>query len=588
MQVSLNVLMGRGYDATPSIAIIINKSTYLINAPPLIYRLCIQNGIKLKTISGIFITSHNTYGCGGLQSFYESMKTCSAKYSIFAPADITEYLCHNNAIVDQDSLVQIISSTPEFESLPTLKVTSIEMSNSVSYKVNIDLDDLKFNQAKMKELGLPPGSWISNVRKFGEAVVNGNVVKKEDIFFIQHSHFELLFLDIQDKCDLLKLPSQEEMDKLDVIVHFTPPELFDDDYFSHFQKVKNYCFLNDAIVCLKESFEFYENFTNFDSSLFPPLPQGHIKTHQNLPSNFLSLFSGSILYTNKNFELKQIQSIPIVSCELPRFSIFAFTVIGSCGAYECPKKGCSGYLLHTHQGFVIIDCGNGYLQQLCRKYGPENLEFIMKNLKCIWLSHCHFDHLFGIYDILLYHKKVTGEKLLVCCDPISMSEIENKAAVYGKGDKNFFNLTFNDRKESIQICDVVIQSIETTHCQFSMGCVITFKDGFKIAYTSDMLNDGKFKSAVIHCDLLISEATYTQAKEDRCQVYFHMTNRQAEELQLSLGAKYLIMVHTSNCYSPDDFVTNNENAIYGFDYLCFTNDNIQRVFAANEKVKAKY
>ena len=583
MQVSINAMMGRGYDATPAVALIVNKEIYLFNMPPLIYRACLQNNIKFKMIKAIFLTSNYTYSSGGLQSFIETISACSAKYKIFGPRDLTSYLCHDENIISQDQIYSFISTESSYHS-PTVNIESIEMSKTLSYSINIDIDETKMNSDKMKELNLPSGPWISKVKWEGEATVNGILIKKEDIFFVKHSHFKFLFLDIQNVADLQKVPNEEELQTYDLILHFTPPKLFNDEYFAHFSKSKNYCFLNDPIICLKDANEFYSNFTKTNKLLFPPLIQGHITTlPPNFPPNYTNLISNTTLISNNKFIMNPIKSIPITTCHLPTFNIFAITIIGSGGAYENPTRSCSSYLIHTHHGFILLDCGNGFIQQLKRKYGPEIATQITKEIKCVWFSHHHYDHFLGLNDFLLERRKHTTEDLLICCDPIVTKEIKEKEKLYGK--ENFFHLIFNDRKNLIHVCGVEIQSVETTHCEYSMGCVITFENGKRLAFTGDMLFDGKFSKAVDHCDILISEAIYPQSKMSRCTIYQHMSNSQAEQLQIDLKASYLIMVHTSNAYQPNEFVKSNNNAIYGFDYLCIIDDKIDEIFAAINSTK---
>ena len=585
MQVTINALMGRGYDATPAIALTVNKDIYLFNMPPLIYRACLQNNIKFRMIKAIFLTSNYTYSCGGLQQFFENISTCSTKQTIFGPRDLTAYMIHNESIIGQSKIYSYISTESSYRS-PTINVEKIEMTSSLSYIITIDIEDLKMKSDKMKELNLPPGPWISKVKTEGEMTINGITIKKDDIFFVKHSHFRFLFLDIHDFSDLLKMPSQEELKTFDIIIHFTFPDFFNEKYFNFFTDCKNYCFVNDPLICLKNANEFYSNFTKSNSSLFPPLIQGHITSHPSLPPNFTPFYSNATISSQTNFKLKEIGQMPIITAKLPQFSTFAITIVGSSGAYENPTRSCSGYLIHTHEGYIVIDCGNGFIQQLSRKYGDENVVTIIKDLKCVWLSHCHFDHIIGIYDLLFYRKKLTNSELLICCDPLCEAEIKEKQKIYGKGNENFFHLIFNDRKKIIDVCGIEIKSIGTIHTEFSMGCVMNFKNnGLKLTYTGDMFYDDKFINEVGNCDILISEATYPKDKADRCSVHQHMSNVQAESLQTRLNASYLIMVHTSNLYAPEDYVINNKNAIYGFDYLCIADDKIQEYFDAIRSVK---
>ncbi|XP_065866166.1 tRNAse Z TRZ4, mitochondrial isoform X2 [Euphorbia lathyris] len=52
------------------------------------------------------------------------------------------------------------------------------------------------------------------------------------------------------------------------------------------------------------------------------------------------------------------------------------------------------------KGGLLLDCGEGTLGQLKRRYGVEGADNVVRNLKCIWISHIHADHHTGLARIL--------------------------------------------------------------------------------------------------------------------------------------------------------------------------------------------
>ncbi|WCJ40821.1 tRNAse Z TRZ4 mitochondrial [Euphorbia peplus] len=52
------------------------------------------------------------------------------------------------------------------------------------------------------------------------------------------------------------------------------------------------------------------------------------------------------------------------------------------------------------KGGLLLDCGEGTLGQLKRRYGVEGADDVVRNLKCIWISHIHADHHTGLARIL--------------------------------------------------------------------------------------------------------------------------------------------------------------------------------------------
>ena len=51
-------------------------------------------------------------------------------------------------------------------------------------------------------------------------------------------------------------------------------------------------------------------------------------------------------------------------------------------------------------GSILFDCGEGTLGQLSRLYGPEELPKVLKDIKCIYISHLHADHHLGTTAVL--------------------------------------------------------------------------------------------------------------------------------------------------------------------------------------------
>ncbi|NP_001312412.1 zinc phosphodiesterase ELAC protein 2-like isoform X2 [Nicotiana tabacum] len=69
------------------------------------------------------------------------------------------------------------------------------------------------------------------------------------------------------------------------------------------------------------------------------------------------------------------------------------------------------------KGGLLLDCGEGSLAQLKRRYGINGADSAVRNLKCIWISHIHADHHAGLARILALRrdllKGVPHEPMLV-------------------------------------------------------------------------------------------------------------------------------------------------------------------------------
>ncbi|CAN1788963.1 tRNAse Z TRZ4, mitochondrial [Linum perenne] len=60
----------------------------------------------------------------------------------------------------------------------------------------------------------------------------------------------------------------------------------------------------------------------------------------------------------------------------------------------------SVYINLFSKGSLLLDCGEGTLGQLKRRYGLEGADNAVRNLSCVWISHIHADHHTGLARIL--------------------------------------------------------------------------------------------------------------------------------------------------------------------------------------------
>jgi ribonuclease Z len=65
-------------------------------------------------------------------------------------------------------------------------------------------------------------------------------------------------------------------------------------------------------------------------------------------------------------------------------------------------------------GGILLDCGEGSLGQLRRRFGPEGTRRIMSELKMIYISHMHADHHLGLQAILREKVKVSQLRNTLC------------------------------------------------------------------------------------------------------------------------------------------------------------------------------
>jgi ribonuclease Z len=54
------------------------------------------------------------------------------------------------------------------------------------------------------------------------------------------------------------------------------------------------------------------------------------------------------------------------------------------------------YINRFARGGMLLDCGEGTLGQLTRRFGRAKVKNILCSLACVWISHIHADHHAGL------------------------------------------------------------------------------------------------------------------------------------------------------------------------------------------------
>lgn len=60
------------------------------------------------------------------------------------------------------------------------------------------------------------------------------------------------------------------------------------------------------------------------------------------------------------------------------------------------------------KGGLLLDCGEGTLGQLRRRYGYAGTEARLRSLRAIWISHIHADHHVGLPGVLAERARILG------------------------------------------------------------------------------------------------------------------------------------------------------------------------------------
>lgn len=82
------------------------------------------------------------------------------------------------------------------------------------------------------------------------------------------------------------------------------------------------------------------------------------------------------------------------------------TPLGTGSAVPSKYRNVSSTLLHLPEGgYVLLDAGEGTVGQMARRFGKD-LDKILRELKCVFISHIHQDHHAGMTTLLAMRSRV--------------------------------------------------------------------------------------------------------------------------------------------------------------------------------------
>jgi len=259
--------------------------------------------------------------------------------------------------------------------------------------------------------------------------------------------------------------------------------------------------------------------------------------------------------------------------------------------------------------FIILDCGEGSLNQLVRLHGFEKARKVLRNLKAIYISHLHADHHIGLINLILEREKSFAElkeeptKVYI----MGPARIANYLSIYhqnfqpvltdlehirnehllmtdkSKLDSGTHNANFFERlspENMLKLLEhVQLKSIKTCrvfHCPSAFAVALTTLDGYKIVYSGDtrptdnIIDLGQDEEPT---DLLIHEATMEHHMLEDAQVKRHTTFTEAIQVAQDMEAKNAIMTHFSQRYAKiptlEEF-EEAENVGIAFDFTTVT------------------
>ncbi|KAJ7573869.1 hypothetical protein C8J56DRAFT_1173192 [Mycena floridula] len=283
--------------------------------------------------------------------------------------------------------------------------------------------------------------------------------------------------------------------------------------------------------------------------------------------------------------------------------------LGTGSALPTKYRNVSSTLIQIpNYGNILLDAGEGTWGQLSRHFGvdtdrPNNVWDVLRNLKCIYLSHIHGDHHMGVAQILSKRRQLdpppTTPLYLVTLHSIhiylrELSQLEDlgltdegngvitvmaEALHWKKGDypdvgrwRVHGNEPWRDietsRAREKELCAALglesFKTVDVRHQTKCYGAVIKHTDNWSIVFSADTQPSDNLVYAGQGATLLIHEATMADDQIELAEKKAHSTVGQAMAIAKRMNARNLLLTHFSARYPKmPPYIEGNDAGILG-------------------------
>jgi len=216
------------------------------------------------------------------------------------------------------------------------------------------------------------------------------------------------------------------------------------------------------------------------------------------------------------------------------------TVVGSGTSQPQPETPASGILIESDASAILVDCGQGVIRELFAYRDPRELDAII-------VGHMHADHYIDLVSLryLLPWEGVAGAHLPVLLPPGGRDRMSALASAISERDSFFddaFGLLEYQPGHPLHVGDLTISFIPGQHYVPAWGCSISDPDGHRIVISGDTGPNDGIVAAARGADLLVLEATLTDADHDDPR-RGHLTPEEAVAMAAQADVPRAVLVH---------------------------------------------
>ena len=218
------------------------------------------------------------------------------------------------------------------------------------------------------------------------------------------------------------------------------------------------------------------------------------------------------------------------------------TVLGSSGTHPGPDRMCSSYMVECDDFRLLLDCGNGSLSNLQRRWDVGAIDAII-------ISHLHPDHfadLYGLYYALRFHPD--GPRSVPVYAPGGAWEFA--AQLLDSADTFAQTCRFETARAGnvLQLGPLNVTLFASNHPVETLASRVE-GGGRVLAYTGDSAPTENLQHAGRDADLLLADATWLE-RERPLPTDVHMTGYEAGRTAAEASAKRLMVTHVFPSNDP--------------------------------------
>ncbi|XP_060802731.1 ribonuclease Z, mitochondrial isoform X2 [Amyelois transitella] len=278
---------------------------------------------------------------------------------------------------------------------------------------------------------------------------------------------------------------------------------------------------------------------------------------------------------------KQLDSIRYLQSDVSEYPKVIFLGTGSC--IPSKTRNTSGMILQVDDNkSMLLDCGEGTLGQIVRFFGPKRVNWFLRSLRAIYISHLHADHHIGLIGVLQARRQAFKDHPSQEChapyEPLYLlapgqimswlnmydlqfekirqdfTLIPNQSLLHT--EKNQVELSHTEQNQvelsSAALACIGVYQIRTclvSHCPNAFGVAIDVDQQNKITYSGDTIPCEELVKIGDKSTLLIHEATMEDELADEARIKMHSTTSQAIEQGKNMKASYTVLTHFSQRYA---------------------------------------